>query len=95
MPSEWRPIETAPKDGTAIQARIPGHGSDNIIAWTNSLLDEDEDECGGWYFVEDQEPPDCWTDGVCWASNAEGNHSIEPTHWKALPLTEETPDADA
>ena len=31
--SEWQPIETAPKDGTPIQARIPGHGEDNVIEW--------------------------------------------------------------
>ena len=38
--SEWRDISTAPKDGTAFQARIPGHGEDNIIAWFDGLLDE-------------------------------------------------------
>ena len=37
--SEWQDISTAPKDGTAFQARIPGHGQDNIIAWTDALLD--------------------------------------------------------
>lgn len=31
----WRDIATSPKDGTCIQAKIPGHGSDNIIAWSN------------------------------------------------------------
>lgn len=29
----WQPMETAPKDGAPIQAKIPGHGSDNIIQW--------------------------------------------------------------
>lgn len=80
--SKWQPIETAPKDGSPFQARIPGHGEDNIIAWFHGLLDENENECGGWHFVEDQEPPGCWTDGVCWASNEDGIPSVEPTHWK-------------
>jgi len=83
--SEWQDISTAPKDGTWIQARIPGHGFDNIIFWMGGLLDCGSNECGGWAFAtEDQEPPDCWTDGICWASNEDGNQSIEPTHWKPL-----------
>jgi hypothetical protein len=83
---EWQPIETAPLDGTAIQARIPGHGEDNIIAWvSDALYDEDERPCGSWSFVTEQEPPDCWTDGWCWASNEDGVRSAWPTHWKHLP----------
>ena len=83
--SDWQPIETAPKDGTAFRARIPGHGSDNIIAWTGGLIDSEENDCGGWQFVENQEPPDDWTDGICWEVNEDGNKSTEPTHWKPLP----------
>ena len=82
---DWQPIETAPRDGTAFQARIPGHGEDNLIAWTNGLLDDEGEDCGGWYFADYQEPPDCWTDGVCWTSNADGVASVEPTHWKPIP----------
>lgn len=80
----WRPIATAPKDGTPIQARIPGHGEDNIIAWWGGLVGEGGDECSAWTMVEDQEPPDCWTDGVCWAVNEDGLPSAQPTHWKPL-----------
>lgn len=61
----WQPISTAPKDGTWIQAKIPGNGSDNVIAWIGGLLDSDENECSGWTFMTEQEPPDCWTDGIC------------------------------
>ena len=82
--SEWQPIETAPKNGTAIQARIPGHGEDNIIAWIGGYMNEEEHDCCAWTFVEDQEPPDDWTDGVCWQINAEGKASVTPTHWKPL-----------
>jgi hypothetical protein len=80
--SEWRDIETAPKDGTWIQARIPGHGADNIIAWQGGLLDSEGNDCGGWMFMQDQEPPDCWTDGVCWSVNEDGIASTLPTEWK-------------
>jgi hypothetical protein len=83
--SAWQPIETAPLDGTAIQARIPGHGEDNIIAWvSDALYDEDEQPCGSWSFVTEQEPPDCWTDGWCLASNEDDVRSAWPTHWKPL-----------
>ncbi|MBK61656.1 MAG: hypothetical protein CL575_01690 [Altererythrobacter sp.] len=83
---EWQPIENAPRDGTAIQARIPGNGEDNIIAWqVEAFLDDNEEPCGGWAFVTDQEPPECWTDGVCWASNEDEVASVWPTHWKLPP----------
>jgi hypothetical protein len=80
--NDWQPIKTAPKNGIAFQARIPGYGEDNIIAWTGGLLNSDGDDCGGWCFAEDQEPPECWTDGVCWEVNADGLPSVKPTHWK-------------
>lgn len=81
----WQPMDTAPRDGTAFQAKIPGHGSDNILMWVDGLVDEDGNECGTWAFAtEEQEPPDCWTDGVCWASNEDGVASVQPTEWKPL-----------
>lgn len=82
---DWQPIETAPKDGSEFQALIPGNGQDNVIAWADDLLDSNGEWCGGWVFTRDQEPPDCWTDGYCWAVNEDGEQSVEPTHWKPLP----------
>lgn len=82
----WQPIETAPVDGSDIQATIPGHGSDNVIAWQcDAFLDSDGRPCGGWAFTTEQEPPECWTDGVCWDVNEDGVASVQPTHWKPLP----------
>lgn len=88
----WQTMKTAPRDGTPIQARIPGNGSDNVIAWTDGLLDSDEHPCGGWQFVEDQEPPDDWTDGICWTVNEDGKQSTLPTEWKPLSATAKTED---
>ncbi len=86
--SDWQPIESAPRDGTDIQARIPGHGEDNVIAWqVNFFMDSDESTVGGWAFTTDQEPPNCWTDGICWAVNENECASVQPTHWKPLPLS--------
>lgn len=81
----WRPMSTALQDGTEIQAEIPGHGSDNVIAWQGGYMDSQERDCSCWVFTRDQEPPDDWTDGVCWAVNADGEASTQPTHWKPLP----------
>lgn len=81
---EWMPIETAPTDGTPFQAIIPGHGSDNIIAATGDIEMYDGSDCWAWAFVEDQEPPESWDDGICWASNSIGEPSVRPTHWKPL-----------
>ena len=82
--SDWQPIETAPKDGTAIQAEIPGYGADYILVWQEGFADSDGKNCGCWMLVEDQEPPDCWTDGVCWAVNEDGVASVQPSRWKSL-----------
>lgn len=87
----WQPIETAPRDGTEFQARIPGNGEDNVIAWNDAdFLDSEGNDCGAWVFTRDQEPPDCWTDGICWEVNEDGVASVRPTHWMPLP---EAPDA--
>jgi hypothetical protein len=84
--TDWQPIETAPKDGTAIQARIWANGEDNIIAWqADAILDSDCNICGAWAFVTDQEPPACWTDGWCWEINEDREPSAKPTHWKLPP----------
>ena len=85
-PVAWMPIETAPKDGTAFQAIIPGHGADNVLCWTDGLIGSDGRDCGSWAFASDQEPPDCWTDGYCWEVNEDGVPSVQPTHWKPLHL---------
>ena len=80
----FSPIATAPKDGTHIQVRIPNHGSDNIVAWVQGFANTNGEKCGAWAFMLDQEPPPCWTDGVCWSSNENGEESIAPIEWKPL-----------
>lgn len=85
MGEDWQPMDLAPRDGTPIQAEIPGNGADNVIFWMSGLVDSGEKECGGWAFAEeDQEPPDCWTDGICWEINGDLVPSVQPTRWKPL-----------
>lgn len=85
MSEMWQPMTSAPRDGTWIQARIPGHGSDNVIAWVDGLLGNDGQDCGAWAFMSEQEPPDCWSEGCCWEVNEDGVASVQPDAWKHLP----------
>ena len=74
----WQPMETAPKDGAPIQAKIPGHGSDNIIQWMCIY--------GYWTWGMDdgQDWPDSWDEGICWASNSSEQPSVLPVAWKPI-----------
>lgn len=36
--TDWHTMNDAPRDGTPIQARIPGHGADNVIRWIDGLV---------------------------------------------------------
>lgn len=83
----WYQMDSAPKDGTPFQALIPGHGADNIITWTDGLLDSNGEDCGAWVFASEQEPPDDWTDGYCWEVNEDGVPSTKPVLWRPLPAT--------
>lgn len=77
-------MDEAPRDGRTIQAKIPGYGSKNMIAWTDGLLNDEQQACGGWYYIEESGriPPECWTDGVCWGVNAELVKSVDPVAWR-------------
>lgn len=85
----WQTMDTAPRDGSAIQAEIGTFGSDYIIAWTGGYYDSNQDPCSCWNIVDDQEPPPDWTDGVCWSVNEDGVPSTPPTRWKPLPVGSE------
>ena len=83
--SKWKPIDTAPRDGTQIRVRIPGYGSGNIVTWRRGFENAAGTDCGCWVVADNLEPPPCWTDGVCWERNEDGHPSVQPTHWRPLP----------
>jgi|GEM_PF-2322679 len=78
---DWRSMDTAPKDGAAFQCEIPGEGSDFVVQWIHGLEGKDG-PCGGWSIASEQEPPACWTDGICWETNEDGLPSKQPMRWK-------------
>lgn len=87
--SEWQPIETAPKDGTAILIWQPD-GAKNWYMPRESLPD------GGIYTLEDERL--LWFDDGRyaigywrpWGGWGNRNSStVEPTHWMPLPTPPE------
>ena len=91
----WHPMSSAPHDGTEIQAIIPGNGQDNVIAYRGGIECDNGQEGFTWQFTRDQEPPDSWTDGVCWVENDDGQPSTQPIAWKHLPKDQVDEDAAA
>jgi hypothetical protein len=72
--SEWQPIETAPKDGTAFWAQgIYLHSA--VICWWRHEYDDTDDGKYPWAFLE----PDGLVNGA--REDARGG----PTHWMPLP----------
>ena len=71
----------APKNGTVIEAEIPGYGY-RLIRWQEGFMNDKEEDCGGWVIADDMEEPECWHGGACWASNADENQSIQPVRWR-------------
>ena len=82
---DWQSIETAPRDGTPILVRIPGHGDENVVWWEEGYLNSAGEDCGCWAFLDIDGGPKCWTDGVCWEVNEYGIPSVKPTHWAPIP----------
>ena len=79
--TDWQPIDTAPRDGTVIRVRTKGERV-LLASWQSGLVDELENECGGWFAEDEATQPSCWTDGVCWEQNADDEKSDQPIKWE-------------
>lgn len=73
--SEWQPIETAPKDGTAILAYNPMIGAYSTAYTTRFVPDK---PYGGGF------PCGYWPNGTPGSDNF-GRWDCQPTHWLPLP----------
>jgi hypothetical protein len=82
--SEWRPIETAPRDAKRpiIVMTRGGHP----VRVVRVIVEGEAGPVWTWGTVEETDPcPACWTDGTCWASNADGEESDPPVWWCDAP----------
>jgi len=70
----WRPIATAPRDGTPVRLRT----ADGCIVFAQWAQVEDFQT---WLAVTEAAHPPSWDDGVCWDLSADGEPSDPPTHW--------------
>jgi len=86
----WQPIDTAPRDGRPIQARIKGERKPRVISW--EVIEGGNEDGTGWVFgwmidpsdPNEDSPPASWDDGYCWAINSDDEPSAQPTHWMPL-----------
>jgi len=82
-PQGWQPIETAPRDGTAI-ILAASHGVS--VGWW-----EDSEPTFKWRFVDDFDltPTGCCDDESDDRVPCNGMHADTPTHWQPLPTPPE------
>jgi hypothetical protein len=73
--SDWRPIDTAPRDGTRIVLYLPDWPACPIARW-EMIPGMDGDSL----WVLDDETGGCHDDGMLWPDD-----DGEPTHWTVIP----------
>jgi hypothetical protein len=76
----WHWMRTAPRDGTRIV--VEAGGMVFPAFWGDGLLNMRGEDVGGWHAAEEDKHPPCWSDGICWESNAEGQRSAQPEAWR-------------
>ncbi len=86
----WMPIETAPYN-TPVQVKV-GHMTMLARLIPNGSEDENG-SCDQWQAEHDGEHPPCWSDGACWASNADEVQSLQPSAWTTSPAASGRPHA--
>jgi hypothetical protein len=75
---EWQPMETAPRTRPIVVETAAGR----VFKAKWVVIGDD---ATGWGTVEEDDPrPTCWTDGFCWASNADEEPSDPPVRWHEL-----------
>lgn len=83
----WRPIETAPKDGTTVLVYVPGE----TLYPTAASYDSRE------YFAKEYGDPEYMPEGWRWENGYPGDFHeevIDPTHWLPLPSPPESERSD-
>lgn len=78
----WQPIETAPHD-QEVRVRVSEMTFMAKLV-SDAGMNEDETVCDQWQATREGEYPPCWSEGACYASNADGCASLQPTGWVAV-----------
>ncbi len=79
----WQPIDSAP-NGVSVQVKCEGFKPFLATLVRDASIDENERPCDQWQADTDTFPG-CWSDGACWASNADGVMSKQPQKWRQPP----------
>lgn len=83
---EWRPIETAPKDGTEILIYRNGWQEAPRAKWGDHEGEADDGEIiifGGWFLASEWQTYGCEDGFLGWNEDAD----VMPTHWMPLPAS--------
>ena len=83
MMGEWQPIATAegqPIMNQRIRIRT-AKGREFDAKCGYFACDEDGYDVPVWAAWNEEDAPECWTDGICWTVNEAGVASDQPTHW--------------
>lgn len=83
-PQSWQDIETAPKDGATPLRLKTADGMEFNATYEWGFCNSDNEDCWCWV-ADDDNHPDDWTDGVCWAVNEDLKPSTLPIRWMPLP----------
>ena len=67
-----------PEMETVVVVRVPGVPD---FKARRIIVHDGLTEWWAWASENEDEAPECWTDGVCWASNDAGEPSVKPTSW--------------
>lgn len=81
--TDWKPIETAPKDGTSVLLFIPKTvecQAHQALGWWDEKFDQIGLTRGG-----NPKYRAAWTDGTVASWGYEENTELHPTHWMPLP----------
>ncbi len=79
----WRAIKTAPHDGSIITIKTAG-GNKLQASFQPGFMVSAIEDAGGWVAEDENGAPECWTDGVCWSTNADGVKSDQPVKWLSI-----------
>ncbi len=82
-PNRWRPISTVPISEEPVRLLLES-GRELTASKRPGFTDCNGHDCWLWVCSDEDNYPECWTDGACWERNAADQRSDQPTHWQSL-----------